>query len=87
MVSYTFNKSPDTQDQREKNRPIIPPATFLAILPEYRALPARFDACPNLSHLEKAKVFVIVRLKAITTTGQSKKKFYPHTQSNLTNEC
>jgi hypothetical protein len=49
-----------------KNLPIIPLATFPAIPPEYSALPAIFDACPNLSHLEKASVFVIVRLSAIT---------------------
>jgi len=53
--------------QRPKNLPIIPPATFLAIPLVFSALPAKFDACPNLSHLEKASVFVIVKLNAMTT--------------------
>lgn len=69
MVSYIFLhvlRSPSYLVQRPKNLPITPPATVLAILPEYRALPAKFEACPNLSHLENAKVFVIVRLKAMT---------------------
>ncbi|KAB8302456.1 hypothetical protein EYC80_005864 [Monilinia laxa] len=41
--------------QREKNLPIVALAILPAIPEEYMALPARFDACPNLSHLEKAK--------------------------------
>jgi len=52
---------------RVKNRVIIPPATDLAKPPVDSAFPAIFDAWPNLSHLEKASVFVIVRLRAITT--------------------
>jgi hypothetical protein len=54
--------------QRPKNLPIIPPATFLAIPLVFNALPAKFDACPNLSHLEKASVLVIVKLNAMTKT-------------------
>jgi len=43
-----------------------PPATFLARLPEPNAVEARFDAWLNLSHREKATVFVMVRTRAIT---------------------
>jgi len=52
----------------EKNLPIMPLATFVAIPPELNAPPAKFEACPNLSHLENASVFVTVRLSAITTS-------------------
>ena len=41
------------------------PAKFLANPPPTNALLARFDAWLNLSHLEKATVFVSVRTKAI----------------------
>jgi len=58
---YTLKIQP-----REKNLPIIPVATLLAKPPEYNAPPAILDACPNLSHLEKASVFVTVKLSAIT---------------------
>lgn len=43
-----------------------PPARFLAIPPEYMALEARLDAWLNLSQREKARVFVIVRTRAMT---------------------
>ena len=43
----------------------IPPARLLASPPEYIALEAKFDAWLNLSHLEKATVFVTVRTSAI----------------------
>jgi hypothetical protein len=49
-----------------KNLPSNPLVTLLAIPPVSRALPAIFDAWPNLSHLEKASVLVIVKDKAIT---------------------
>lgn len=42
-------------------------ARFPARLPEYRALPARFDAWLNLSQREKARVFVMVRVRAMAT--------------------
>lgn len=42
----------------------MPVATLLAKPPEDNALPAMLDAWPNLSHLEKASVFVIVKLNA-----------------------
>lgn len=40
-------------------------ARLVAMLPELKALPAKLDAWLNLSHLEKARVFVIVRTSAI----------------------
>ena len=43
----------------------IPPARLLAMPPEYMAVDARFDAWLNLSHLENASVFVIVRTNAM----------------------
>lgn len=43
-----------------------PPARFLAIPPEYMALEARLDAWLNLSQRENARVFVIVRTRAMT---------------------
>lgn len=43
---------------------------FVAMLPAKfpvpNALPAKFEAWPNLSHLEKASVFIMVRTKAMT---------------------
>ena len=48
----------------------IPPARLLANPPEYIALEAKFDAWLNLSHLEKATVFVIVRTSAIAKLGR-----------------
>jgi hypothetical protein len=48
----------------------MPPATFLASPPVFNALPAKFDACPNLSHLENASVFVTVKLSAMTGSDQ-----------------
>jgi len=47
-------------------RLIRPPATFLARLPEPNALEAMLEAWLNLSHREKAIVFVTVRTRAIT---------------------
>jgi hypothetical protein len=75
MVSYTlpllaFHPNRSLYHQREKNLPIIPPATFLARPPVFNALPAKFDACPNLSHLENASVFVTVKLNAMTRNHQ-----------------
>src|SRR6266536_5703140 len=51
-----------------KNLLTNPPATFLASPPEYNALLAKFDAWLNLSALENATVFVIVRMNAMTIT-------------------
>ena len=48
----------------------IPPARLLASPPEYIALEARFDAWLNLSHLENATVFVIVRTSAIAKSAR-----------------
>lgn len=42
-------------------------ARLPARLPPLKALPAIFDAWLNLSHLEKARVLVIVRTSAIAT--------------------
>ena len=50
----------------------IPPARLLANPPEYIALEAKFDAWLNLSHLEKATVFVIVRTSAIAKVGRKR---------------
>jgi hypothetical protein len=58
----------DLSSRHRKNLLNSPPATFLASPPEYKALLAKLDAWPNLSALEKATVFVIVRMSAITTT-------------------
>ena len=52
--------------QRPNNLLNIPPARFLAKPPEYKVLDARLEAWLNLSHLENATVFVIVRIKATT---------------------
>lgn len=54
-----------------KNQPLnirlnIPPARLLAMPPEYMALEARLEAWLNLSQREKASVFVIVRMRAMT---------------------
>jgi antitoxin (DNA-binding transcriptional repressor) of toxin-antitoxin stability system len=46
-------------------RPTILLAILPARLPEYRALPAIFEAWLNLSQREKARVFVTVRTRAI----------------------
>jgi len=75
MVSYTlpcrcFLSLALRIHQREKNLPIMPPATFRARPPVFNALPAKFDAWPNLSHLENASVFVTVKLNAITRNYQ-----------------
>lgn len=45
----------------------MPPARLFAIPPEYNAFDARFEAWLNLSHLENASVFVIVKINAIAT--------------------
>ena len=50
----------------------IPPARLLANPPEYIALEAKFEAWLNLSHLEKATVFVIVRTSAIAKVARKK---------------
>lgn len=51
-----------------KNRPTTPDANLPAIFPGMlpKAVPASEDAWLNLSHLEKATVFVIVKTKAMT---------------------
>lgn len=49
-----------------KNLETMPDATVPARLLVDSADPARFDAWPNLSHLEKASVFVIVKTNAMT---------------------
>lgn len=46
----------------------MPLAMLPARPPEYRALPAMLDAWLNLSHLEKAMAFMMVRTKAMTGT-------------------
>jgi hypothetical protein len=54
----------------EKNLEIMPVATVPARFPVLNAVPARFDAWLNLSHLEKASVFVMVNTSAMTTRNQ-----------------
>ena len=49
-------------------RPTIPVAMDPARLLEYRAEPARLDAWLNLSHREKARLFVMLRTSAIATS-------------------
>lgn len=49
-----------------KSLEIMPEAIVPARPPVDSAEPAKFDAWPNLSHLEKASVFVTVKLSAIT---------------------
>jgi len=44
----------------------MPVATVPARFPVENAVPARFDAWLNLSHLENASVFVMVNTSAIT---------------------
>jgi hypothetical protein len=56
--------------QRVKNLPTIFDAMFPAKFPLRNELPARLDAWLNLSHREKASVFIIVKTRAITTTWQ-----------------
>lgn len=51
----------------EKNLEIMPVATVPARFPVLNAVPARFDAWLNLSHLEKASVFVMVNTSAMTS--------------------
>jgi len=46
---------------------IMPPARLRAIPEPYMAFEANPVAWLNLSHLEKARVFVIVRTRAMTT--------------------
>jgi hypothetical protein len=57
--------SPSISQPLEKNLPARLLAMFPAKPPEYSALPARFDAWLNLSHLENARLLVIVRASAI----------------------
>jgi len=67
--------------ERLNNRLNMPPAMFRAIPLEYMALEARFDAWLNLSQREKATVFVMVRMSAMTVgkvvSGCSVAKFLP----------
>lgn len=56
----------DSTCYRVKSLLNTPPATLLAKPPPYMALDAKFEAWLNLSHLEKASVFVIVRTSAMT---------------------
>ena len=63
---YKLSKLPLNQLLLANIRLNIPPAKLLAIPPEYMALEARLDAWLNLSHREKARVFVIVRTSAMT---------------------
>lgn len=44
-------------------------AMLPARLPPERALPAKLDAWLNLSHREKARVFIIVRISAIAAAS------------------
>jgi len=50
----------------EKNLPTILVAMLPAMLPELSALPAMLDAWPNLSHREKARLLVMVKISAMT---------------------
>ncbi|RDW73934.1 hypothetical protein BP5796_07376 [Coleophoma crateriformis] len=60
-------------------RPSSPLARFPAMPPESSALPAIFEACPNLSQREKARVLVMVILRAITRhRGKPPKISTPH---------
>jgi hypothetical protein len=43
-------------------------------LPPLKALPAMFEAWLNLSHREKARVFIMVRTRAMTTGAQQVSK-------------
>lgn len=54
-----------------KSRETNAPPTFLASDPEYNPLSTRPLAWLNLSHLENARVFVIVRTSAITVPNVS----------------
>lgn len=54
-----------------KNLPTILLAILPARFPDPSADPARFDAWLNLSHLENAKLFVIVKTSAITVPTKS----------------
>lgn len=69
---------------REKNRLMTPEATFRAMPPEYNAELAKFEAWPNLSHREKATVFVIVSTSAITAEPSQCLHKSTCTQSNKT---
>jgi hypothetical protein len=51
---------------RENQRPTMLLAMLPARLPELKALPARLEAWLNLSHREKASVFMIVKTSAMT---------------------
>lgn len=53
-----------------KNLPTKFPAMFVARPPPLNARPAKLEAWLNLSHLEKATLFVRVRTSAITEKGQ-----------------
>src|ERR1700726_1129770 len=55
----------------------MPPAMFLAMPLELSALPARLDAWLNLSQREKARVFVMDKIKARTVSNQP---IHPHYQ-------
>ena len=54
-----------------KNLPANPPKTRPAT-PDATTLPTTFDALPNLSHLLKAKAFVMVKIKATTTNSNQR---------------
>lgn len=80
-IIHSKSKSPNhPAPHLVKNLLTIPPATFRAMLPVENAFPARFEACPNLSHLEKARVFVMVRPRATTlkTNRQHFSLFWGH---------
>lgn len=62
-----------------KIRPNIPVAKFPAIPPE-RAFEANEEAWLNLSHLENAKVLVMVRIRAI---AKSTFVSFPATSTSL----
>lgn len=55
-----------------KNLPIMFPAKFLAKPEPLNALPAKLEAWLNLSHLENATVFVMVKANAITNNNHQK---------------
>jgi hypothetical protein len=66
-ITKQIHEWPRNKPQERLNSLLnIPPAIFLASPLEYMALEARLDAWLNLSQREKATVFVMVRMRAIT---------------------
>lgn len=60
----------DTRQYHLKKRPSIAPPRLLASPLALKAFVAMLEAWLNLSHREKAKVFVTVRTMAMTAKGR-----------------